>query len=170
MVAPRAVCQARGMKQKLHTTLLAVAFLLLTQAALAGPAKWGADAKGVALSGHDVVAYHTQAEAVRGRDKHEVRHDGARFHFATAAHASLFKADPNKYLPKFDGYCAFAVAMKNAKVPANPKTFKLLNGDLLLFYDGPYEGKRFNTKVPWNQSETQALSKANRNWKALSRK
>ena len=124
----------------------------------------------VAIDGWDVVAYFTQAKAVKGSSAHAVNHKGAIFHFATASHKKQFQQSPGRYLPSFGGYCAFAVAMKNAKVPANPQTFKLYNGKLLLFFDNLYQGKKFNTKVPWNQNERKLYKKASGNWRKLAKK
>jgi len=79
-------------------------------------------------------------------------------------------AEPKKYVPQFGGYCAFAMAMKSAKVPSDPKTFKLHDGKLYLFFNDYYQGTPFNTIIPWNADEQNMLSKANANWKTMQRK
>jgi|TARA_B110000467_G_C18112921_1_gene363522 hypothetical protein len=45
-------------------------------------------------------------------------------------------------------------SLKNkAKVPSDPKNFKIYNGQLLLFSNDFYQGQVVNTTVPWNQNE-----------------
>jgi hypothetical protein len=51
------------------------------------------------------------------------------------------------------------VGAKNAKVPADPKTFNLYNGELLVFFNDLWEGQKFNTKVPWNQQEQELYTR-----------
>lgn len=43
------------------------------------------DAAGVAVGGHDVVAYFTESKAVAGRSDVTATHDGSTCRFATAA-------------------------------------------------------------------------------------
>ena len=73
-------------------------------------------------------------------------------------------------MPQYGGYCAFAMAMKNAKVPSDPKTFKLHNGKLYLFFNDYYQGDPFNTIIPWNADERNMINKANTNWKTMNHK
>ena len=147
------------------------AFLLMTTAISAHAGgdngHWNTNAKGVVLDGYDVVAYFTQASAVKGAKRYATSHDGATFYFSSAANRDAFKKEPGKYVPAFGGYCAFAVAAKNAKVKSDPKTFKIYNGQLLVFFNDLWDGKKFNTKVPWNQNEIAMHQKADTNWKSL---
>jgi len=73
--------------------------------------------------------------------------------------------DPSAYQPVYGGYCAFAMAMKGAKVPSDPQTFKIRDGKLYLFFNDYYEGTPFNTIVPWNGNEAEMMAKTNTNWK-----
>ena len=147
------------------TKTILIAIFTIGLAALAGD--YSANKENVAIGGYDVVAYHTRAEAVRGSAEHSVVHGGTTFYFSNAANQQMFKASPQKYLPQFGGYCAFAVAMKKAKVPADPQTFKLRDGKLYLFFNDFYQGKPFNTMIPWNQNEKEMLGHAEENWKAM---
>lgn len=124
--------------------------------------------QGVFLDGYDVVSYFTTNEATLGSPKYTAEHNGTKFQFSSAENLELFKADPDKYMPEYGGYCAFAVANGKGTVKANPKTFKMYNGHLLMFFDDLYEGKRFNTIVPWNSNEPDFYSKAEQNWSQLS--
>ena len=131
---------------------------------------WNTNDKNVGLDGYDVVAYRTMDKAVKGSATHSAKYDGAEFHFASAENMATFKKDPVAYAPKFNGYCAFAASHHNAKVPANADTFKLYNGELLMFFNDLNEGKKFNTKVPWNGNEKALYATAVTNWKTLEAK
>lgn len=145
-----------------------LALLAISFDAAAG--SWNTNDQNVILDGHDVVAYHTMDQPVKGSADLAASYDGVQFHFANAANLAAFKAEPAKYAPKFNGYCAFAAAHHNAKVPANADTFKLYNGELLMFFNDLNEGKKFNTKVPWNGNEQAFYATANENWKTLEAK
>jgi YHS domain-containing protein len=122
-------------------------------------------ANGVAIDGYDVVGYFTHNQAIRGNKDFAATHASATYHFSSTENVNAFKASPEKYLPSFGGWCAFAVGAKNTKFTPDPKTFKIYNGRLLLFYNGEHG----NTSVFWNQDEQALLRKADANWKALSK-
>jgi len=122
---------------------------------------------GVVLDGYDVVSYRADDKAVEGTEKYMAKYDGVKFYFKTQEHKKLFLENPKKYAPQYHGYCAFAVAAKNAKVPANADTFKMYNGKLLVFFNDLYDGNKFNTKILWNNNEKQFSKKAEMNWKTL---
>ncbi len=121
---------------------------------------------GVAIKGYDPVAYFTQNQAVQGSKQFTVDHNGATYYFTNAKHQSNFKADPGKYAPVCGGYCAFAVAKMGALVPSDPKTFKIRDGKLYLFYNDLYEGEPFNTIIPWNAEEASMVSMMKKNWES----
>ena len=124
----------------------------------------------VAIGGYDVVAYFTQHMAVRGSQKFSARVHGVDYWFSSSENKSKFQVDPGKYLPQYGGYCAFAMAAKNAKVPSDPQTFKLHNGKLYLFFNDYYQGSPMNTIIMWNMDEQNMASKANMNWKTMKHK
>lgn len=59
---------------------------------------------GVAIKGYDTVAYFTDGKAVKGKKQFEYRWKDARWHFANDRHLEMFKADPEKYAPRYGGY------------------------------------------------------------------
>lgn len=147
--------------------LISCVAVLLCVASVSQAGGWNTNDKNVVLDGYDVVAYHTMAKAVKGSNRFAMKYDGANFYFSSADNLKAFKAEPKKYVPKYKGYCAFAVGAKNAKVPSDPETFKLYNGELLVFFNDLWDGQKFNTKVPWNQQEKDLFAKAEKNWPAL---
>lgn len=129
--------------------------------------KYFTDKNGVAIKGYDVVAYFTDYKAVEGSEKHSLKYDGVTFYFANEEHKNMFKKEPAHYLPQYGGYCAFGMAKMNSKVPTDPHTFKIVDGKLYLFFNDLYEGKKFNTIVPWNGDEANLKKAADKNWSAM---
>lgn len=121
----------------------------------------------VANNGYDVVNYFTSNTAKRGSQEFSAVHKGTTYYFVSAAHKTMFSENPGKYLPQFDGYCSFAVAKMNKKVPIDPGTFRIDDGKLYLFYNDFWEGKPFNTIVPWINNESEMEKSANENWMSL---
>ncbi len=148
--------------------IIAVLLLMSPIVAIAEGGRWYSNADGVVLGGHDVVAYFSADAPVQGSADYQARHDGVTFYFSNADNLAAFRAEPEKYLPKYGGFCAFGMAMKNAKVPTDPETFKIYNGELLLFFNDEYEGKQVNTKIMWNADEAELFAKAEQNWRSQS--
>lgn len=123
--------------------------------------------KPVAANGYDVVAYITQSKAVEGSSKFELKHEEAFYQFSSKKNLEMFKSNPGKYLPQYGGFCAMGVAGSNGKYPTDPNTFKVTDGKLYLFYNGPYQGKDFNGRDPWVKDEKVLITKGNTNWESL---
>ncbi len=124
----------------------------------------------IAINGYDVVNYFTANSAMRGSETHSTEHKGAKYYFIDTNNLESFKENPEAYLPQFGGYCSFAVGKMNQKVPVDPKTFRIDDGKLYLFYNDFWEGKPFNTIVPWLNNESEMEKLAVENWKTLKNK
>ncbi|PKG43777.1 YHS domain-containing (seleno)protein [Psychroflexus sp. MES1-P1E] len=122
---------------------------------------------GAANSGYDLVNYFTSNTAERGNKDYSVIHNGATYYFINTENKKTFIENPDNYLPQFDGYCAFAVAKMDKKVHVDPKTFRIDDGKLYLFYNDFWEGKPFNTMIPWLNNELQLENLAITNWGSL---
>jgi len=92
---------------------------------------------------------------------------GAKYLFVSEAHQKAFEANPKKYLPQCDGYCAWGVAEKSAKFSVNPETYRVLNGKLYLFFYGDFNGSPFNTLSEWNKDEKELLTNLPEKWAAV---
>ncbi|MEW5422129.1 YHS domain-containing (seleno)protein [Amorphus sp. 3PC139-8] len=126
------------------------------------------DGSGFAVSGYDVVAYRdlaqapvgaSQPEAVPGRADITASYNGATFAFATEANRDRFLADPARYIPAYDGHCAYGVAVRG-KVPGNPNLWRIVDGTLYLNIS-PDIVRRWERDIDGN------LAKAETNWTAL---
>ena len=114
-----------------------------------------------------MVSYFKSHEAKRGSRDLMTKHDGQTWYFSSQKNLEAFKKNPEKYIPEYGGYCAFAMSKKGAKVESDPETFKIRDGELYLFYNGfNKEGEPFNTIVPWNNAnERQMVRNADQNWR-----
>ena len=115
---------------------------------------------GLALSGYDAVAYLNQSNAIKGNRNFAVTHDGVTYYFASAANQEEFRKTPSRYEPAYGGWCAYAMGSNGEKVSVDPKTFKIVNGKLNLFYNKFFN----NTLEDWNKDESNLKRKADLNW------
>lgn len=113
-------------------TMLIAAFALVA-GAQAGEiyTKSGFGAWKQAVNGYDVVAYHTQNEAVKGDVAYATEYLGETWIFSSQANLDAFKANPDTYRPAYGGHCAWAMA-NGKKAPGNPTVWRVENGTLYL--------------------------------------
>jgi len=116
--------------------------------------------KNIANSGYDVVSYFA-GKAQKGSVDFSVQYQGVSYHFINKTNKTVFQQSPDKYLPKYGGYCAYAMGDYGEKVNVDPETFKIINGKLYLFYNNIFK----NTLTNWNKDEENLNKKADKNWK-----
>jgi YHS domain-containing protein len=122
--------------------------------------------KGYIAKGYDVVAYFDN-QAVEGETKYTVMHYGVNYKFSSQDNLNKFINAPEKYIPQYGGYCAYAIAVKSEKVDINPKTFEIRDGKLYLFYNS-WGNNTLNT---WRKNNVKGLQiKADKNWEAMNLK
>ena len=146
------------MKLDRRTLLLTLTATLLPFAAFAGDAT-NIDGRGIAIHGHDPVAYFVEGKPVIGKAEYKVTVGAATYWFASEANLQTFKADPSKYEPQYGGYCAYGVA-QGYKPDIDPTAFRIVDGKLYLNLS-PAVQKRWQEDVPG------FISRANQNWSAL---
>ena len=114
------------------------------------------DKKGIAIKGYDPVAYFTEGEPVKGSAEFQHEWNSAIWHFSSAEHRDMFKAEPEKYAPQYGGYCAYAVSQgKTANI--DPDAWKIVDGKLYLNLN-----KRIHRK--WEKDIPGYIKKADKNW------
>ena len=114
----------------------------------------------VAVSGFDVVSYHKN-KAIEGNVNHKVNHKGAVYLFDNEAHKSTFEANPEKFIPQYGGWCAYAMGNNGKKVAINPEAFTIEDGKLYLFYKTLFT----DTREKWMENTSILKPKADLNWK-----
>ena len=86
----------------------------------------------LAIKGYDPVAYFTDGMPKRGLPDFEYQWDEHRYHFSSAEHRELFKADPVHYAPEFANFCAMSLA-RGTIVEADPENWLISDGKLYIF-------------------------------------
>ena len=120
------------------------------------------DAQGVAIKGHDPVAYFNAGKPTKGQANFSASHRGATYWFASATNRDAFKANPDKFAPQFGGFCAMGVAL-DKKLDGDPTAWKIVDGKLYLNVNKDVQ-KKWLEDVPGN------LTKANGNWAGIQHK
>jgi YHS domain-containing protein len=118
--------------------------------------------KNVALSGYDPVSYFS-GKPLEGNLQWQHTYLGITYLFANKANLEKFKSNPAIFEPQFGGWCAYAIGDSGEKVKVDPKTYKIRNGKLYLFYN--FRG--INTLELWNKAEPDLLQKAKANWEKI---
>ncbi len=122
------------------------------------------DGVGLGVHGVDTVVLSTFNAVAEGNAVHTVVHDGVAYYFASDLSASRFKADPDRYLPQYGGYCAYAVAL-GRKLDGDPRFADIVDGKLYLFVNAAifkkYLADKENTlrtaDAKWEQIEHVAV-------------
>lgn len=122
------------------------------------------DENGVFLQGYDLVSYYEEDEPKKGSADHSAEYQGAKFYFSSTANKESFEANPEKYLPKYGGHCAFAMGKMAKKVRVDPLTYEFIDGELYLFFNGEMKGKKMNTKKPWDKNQETLKKNADKKW------
>ena len=147
-----------------HHVPQALRRLVLTLAAstlLISPAWAGEffERDGLALSGHDAVAYFNGGPPVKGVAGFKAEFKGSAFLFASQAHRDAFAADPAKYAPQYGGFCAFGLA-GGYKAATDPAAYSVVNGKLYLNYNRAVQTR-------WSADVPGFIAKADKNWPSV---
>jgi hypothetical protein len=113
----------------------------------------------IAINGYDSVSYFTDSRPVKGDPTFELNWQGARWLFANADHRDVFASDPQRYAPRYGGFCAGAMAL-GWKAPIDPEAWVIIDGRLYLNY-----AKDAVKGFVANSDER--IAKANANWVRL---
>lgn len=121
---------------------------------------------GLALKGYDPVSYHREGPA-KGKEAWALVYNGATYRFASQENLEAFNKAPNRFLPAYGGWCAWAM-LDGEKVDVDPRTYKIIDGRIYLFYNSFF----VNTLKKWNDrakknGEAAMVDQADTAWKAL---
>ena len=119
----------------------------------------------LAVQGYDVVSYHTQNAPVKGKSEYKAQINGATYLFVCQENLDKFLKNPAAYEPEYGGWCAYAIGLDGSKVKIDPKTYKIIDGKLYLFYNT----FPVNTLKKWNRNEAELMQKADEYWSQLVR-
>jgi len=140
----------------LQTVMLFCAMATFGRSAVAPVYK---DGKGLAIRGYDPVAYFEQSAAVKGSPEFQQQWTGATWRFSSAANRDLFAAHPEKYAPRYGGYCAYAVS-EGHTASIDPEAWRIVDGKLYLNYSKGVQKK-------WEKDAGPRIERADKNWPSL---
>lgn len=103
----------------------------------------------------DVVSYFQQDGPVKGQAAWRHDFDGARYLFASAQNKAAFVADPDRYLPQFEGLCTAGLS-KGFIGQSDPAVWKIVNGKLYLF--------SIAERMPTDAQAAETVARAGENW------
>ena len=139
------------------TAALPTAALLSRPAAAAEPPVYATG--GIAINGYDPVAYFTEGKPVEGSPDHTSDWEGATVQFSSAENKALFDGDPEKYAPKYGGYCAYAVS-KGYTASTDPAAWSIYEDRLYLNYSK-------SVRALWAARKRHHIEQADKNWPSV---
>jgi YHS domain-containing protein len=113
----------------------------------------------IAVQGYDVVSYFMGAPQ-KGNKSLSYEYEDVSYLFGNSDNLDLFKKQPEKFEPVYGGWCAYAMGETGEKVKIDPKTYKIIDGKLYLFYNFYFN----NTLIDWNKNEHDLKSRADAYW------
>lgn len=116
----------------------------------------------LALAGYDAISYFT-GKPLEGKRNIRYVDKGISYWFSTRANLEKFKINPEKYLPAYGGWCAYAMGKTGEKIKVDPQTYKIVDGKLYLFYNF----WTTNTLEDWNKNEQTLKESGDRNWSQI---
>ena len=131
---------------------LALALVFLAGLAEAGDQYVGRD--GFAVGGYDVVTYHTEAAPVPGDEAITAQYNAVTWLFSSEANRDLFLENPQRYVPAYDGHCAYALA-DDRKVRSDPLAYQVVDGVLYLNFS-PGIHRRWQRDIPGFLQQSEA--------------
>ncbi|MGZ0654723.1 YHS domain-containing (seleno)protein [Coraliomargarita sp. W4R53] len=140
---------------KTFKNLFRVATLLIATATISFAAK-NRDDVSPAVGGYDLVSYQQESGPVHGSKSHQAKYEGETYIFVSESNQAVFEANPDQYLPAYDGYCAYGVAL-GKKFNTDPTVYEVIDGQLYLNYDSDVQQK-------WAADKVAYIQKANENW------
>lgn len=117
--------------------------------------------EGVAIKGYDPVAYFKDRKPAKGSPEHKAEYQGSVFHFSSKANRDAFTANPAKYAPQYNGFCAFGTA-GGYKAAVDPAAFTIVDDKLYLNYNQ-------DVRKQWSADIPGFVARADRNWPAVLR-
>ena len=114
------------MRRAAISALFAATLVLVTSAASAIEPAFSTRSGG-AIRGYDPVAYFTEGRPVQGKSAHRSEWIGATWSFASAENRAAFETNPEKYAPRYGGYCAWAVS-QGYTASIDPEAWKIVTG------------------------------------------
>ena len=111
----------------------------------------------VGVEGYDPVSYWPEGGGKPKQGTIKLTYDfgGVSYRFANEKNLETFKTDPNRFLPQYGGYCAWAIGAINQRVDVNPNHFVIRDGKLYLFFSDA----NITTRDMWKKDTVALIEK-----------
>ena len=117
---------------------------------------------GLAIQGYDPVAYFKEGKPLVGDAAIAATWQGATYRFVATENRDAFLAAPEKYIPQFGGYCAFAVS-RGTTANGDPHQWAIVNDRLFL-------NNNALAMTLWNEDRAGNIEAADENWPLISKR
>lgn len=144
---------------RVFKVLVLLMFVTVSACAQSNSGTYNTNKNGVLIDGYDVVAYQGN-KVIKGNTQYSYDYVGVILYFSSVENLNKFKSSPEKYMPAYGGWCAYAVGETKEKVDINPNTYKIIDGKVYLFYNKNFT----NTLKLWNKDEARLKKLADQNW------
>ncbi|WP_138478264.1 YHS domain-containing (seleno)protein [Dyadobacter bucti] len=111
---------------------------------------------GKAIKGYDVVAFFKEGKPVEGVDSLVYKYKESDWLFASSANLEAFKAEPEKFVPQYGGYCAYGTS-EGHKAPTQAETWTIVDDKLYFNYN-------MKVKNSWSKNQEQRIEQADVQW------
>jgi YHS domain-containing protein len=111
---------------------------------------------GLAIKGYDPVSYFTTGEPTPGLAQFSTTYKGAAYRFVSVENRDRFIAAPEKFVPQYGGYCAYAISL-NKIADIDPDQWAIVDNKL-------YLNNGFFAQTLWSFDKSGNIVKGNRNW------
>jgi YHS domain-containing protein len=110
----------------------------------------------LAIKGYDPVSYFTTGKPNPGLAQYSTTYKGATYRFVSAANRDQFIAAPERFVPQYGGYCAYAISL-NKIADIDPDEWAIVNNKL-------YLNNGFLAQTLWSFDKSGNIVKGDQNW------
>jgi YHS domain-containing protein len=130
--------------------------------------------EGVGIDGYSPVSYFDNQKAEKGSAEFAAEFEGVTYWLTDYSQMMKFTYNPKKYLPAHGGWCSLMLSGSGQRTPANPESWTMVDGELLLFWSGTFKDMEINGLSNW-ESKTEGSEKkaskrmkdANKTWEGI---
>ncbi len=149
-----------GFSKNIVTVLMIGLFgLLLTGCSKTAKPAEVMSIENIAIDGYDPVAYFVDSKAHKADGTYQYVYKDLIWYFSSDENLQTFSADPESYIPKFGGFCAYELADEDL-VNSDPQFWHIHNRGLYLFNDA-------DAKEDWFREIDAMLISAEAEWVRL---
>lgn len=109
----------------------------------------------LAMNGYDVMSYWRGGKPLEGDREISMTYKGATWVFVSEQNRAMFTSDPERYAPRYGGYCAYAAAQGEVS-DVDAFAWRIYKDRLYLNY-GPRVRRTWASKIDENIAKADAI-------------